>query len=50
MDAGAPAECQFLFGQIANVFGAKAAQEQADALGMKWPARIAGKEGNGMSR
>jgi hypothetical protein len=34
-------EQQFLLGQIAHVFGRKAAQEQADALGVPWPSRTA---------
>ena len=39
MDAGAPADYQFMLGQIAKVFGKHAAEEQAKALGITWPAR-----------
>jgi hypothetical protein len=36
LDRGDPEEYQFLFGQIATVFGNDAASDQADALGVIW--------------
>lgn len=47
----APAdEQQFLLGQIAKVFGQKAAREQADAIGVKWPSRVGSQPDSDRSR
>jgi len=40
LDSAPPDEQQFLLGQIAIVFGTKAAKEQSEALGVKWPLRV----------
>ncbi|HEX4053851.1 MAG TPA: hypothetical protein VHX86_06270 [Tepidisphaeraceae bacterium] len=45
-----PDEQQFLLSQIATVFGTKAAQEQADALGVRWPSRLGPTQSGPMPR
>ena len=47
LDPGTPDDYQFLLGQIAEVFGPKAAQEQADELAIKWSSRAAARNSNG---
>jgi hypothetical protein len=50
LDPGSSQDHQLMLGQIANVFGTKAAKEQADAIGVKWPARVVRQQGTGPSR
>jgi hypothetical protein len=40
MDAGAPADSQFMLSQIASVFGVERAKEQAKVLDIPWPSRL----------
>ena len=47
LDPGTPDAYQFMLGQVSEVFGPKAAQEQADELAIKWPSRIVESGGNG---
>jgi hypothetical protein len=50
LDPAPPQDHQLLLGQIAAVFGTKAAKEQADAIGVKWPLRLAGMQEKDRSR
>jgi len=50
LDPGTPQDHQLLLGHIATVFGAKAAQEQADAIGVKWPSRVGSRPDSDRSR
>jgi hypothetical protein len=50
LDPGSQQDHQLLLGHIATVFGAKAATEQADAIGVQWPSRAGGRQANDRHR